>query len=201
MTARPRQPKRKPTAKIEQPAVVSSSPPSSVLVERLQAYARQPVVRWAVVVLVLAFFAVHGMIAARRNTPTPDEFAYVPEGYYHLRTHDLSFDTTNPPLLKMIMALPLLAMDLQLDTDPRWRDNTKGWGPWIFGTRFMRLNQARYLDAFFAARLVILAIGVGLGVVVFRHAAALLSPLGALVVMVLYGTTPTLKRSIVSRVP
>src|SRR5207237_555698 len=91
---------------------------------------------------------------ARGLAGPSDEFVYVPAGYYHLKTGDLTFDSTNPPLLKMAMAAPLLAMDVRLDLDPRWRDNRTGWGAWIFGTRFMDVNRAHYLAAFFAARMV-----------------------------------------------
>jgi hypothetical protein len=167
----------------------SASQPSA-LVERLQTYAREARIRLVAVGLILAFFVAQSLVAARTNTPTPDEFAYVPEGLYHLRTGDLSFDTTNPPLLKMAMALPLLAMDVQVDSDPHWRDNRTGWGPWIFGTHFMEVNQARYLDAFFAARLVVAALGVALTLLVFWYALTLLSPLAAIGALVLFGTMP-----------
>ena len=164
----------------------------AVSVEALQAYADRPRVRAAVVALALGFFAIEGIVAAWTNTPTVDEFVYVPAGYYYLRTGDLRLEFTNPPLLKMVAALPLLAMDLDLDLDPRWRDDRGGWGAWIFGTRFMETNRAHYLDAFFAARLVVLAIGVALGVLVFRRARAFLSPLAALATLLLYATTPPL---------
>ncbi len=167
-----------------------AAPAAPSALPRWQTWAAEPRVRVAAAVLVLACFALAGGIAARTNTPTPDEFVYVPAGYYHLRTGAFDVETSNPPLLKMAMAAPLLAMDLQLDLDPRWRDDRTGWGAWIFGTRFMELNRARYLDAFFAARMVVVAIGVALGVLVFRRACALLSPLAALAVLVLYGTLP-----------
>ncbi len=144
------------------------------------------------VALLLAFFVANGVLAARTHTPTVDEFVYVPAGYYHLATGDLGFDPTNPPLLKMASALPLLAMGLALDRDPRWRDDRTGWGPWIFGTRFMELNRARYLDAFFAARLVVLAIGVATGLVLWRWARAPVPPLAALAVLALYCSSPTI---------
>jgi hypothetical protein len=155
----------------------------------LQRIAARPGVRWTALILVLGSFAIQGVVAAQTNTPTPDEFVYVPEGYYHLRTGDLAFDPTNPPLLKMAMALPLLAMDLELDTDPRWRDERTGWGPWTFGTRFMNQNREHYLGAFFAARLVVLAVAVALGALVFRRARTLLSPVGAIAALLLYGTS------------
>jgi hypothetical protein len=165
---------------------------SSRFTAALQSFARRRVVQAAVVAASLAFFAVNAIVVARSDTPTPDEFVYVPEGLYHLQTGDLTFDSTNPPLLKIAMALPLTQMDVRLDLDPKHRDNRTGWGPWIFGTSFMNLNRERYTDAFFAARLVIVALGVVLGLLVFLRARELVSPAGALAVVVLYGTMPPL---------
>src|SRR5689334_18595940 len=126
-----------------------------------------PSVERGLVALLLAVLLVLALVVARSDTPTVDEFVYLPAGYYHLRTGDLTFDSTNPPLLKMVMALPLLGMDLAFDRDPRWRDNRTGWGPWIFGTRFMEQNRARYLDAFFAGRLTTIAFAVATGLLVW----------------------------------
>jgi 4-amino-4-deoxy-L-arabinose transferase-like glycosyltransferase len=92
----------------------------------------------------------------------------------------------------MAMALPLLAMPIELDVDPHWRDDSLGWAEWTFGTRFMETNKAWYLDAYFAARMVVLVLGVALGALLFRHARAVMSPLAALAVLVLYGTMPPL---------
>ncbi len=156
----------------------------------LQSLARRTVVQAAVVAAALAFFALNAIVVARGDTPTPDEFVYVPEGLYHLQTGDLTFDSTNPPLLKIAMALPLTQMDVKLDLDPRHRDNRTGWGPWIFGTSFMNLNRERYTDAFFAARLVVVALGVVLGLLVFLRARELLSPVAALAALILYATMP-----------
>src|SRR5688572_14618979 len=141
---------------------------------------------------ILAFFAANGLVAARTHTPTVDEFIYVPSGYWHLRTGDFALDPTNPPLMKMAAAAPLLAMDVRVDGDPRWRTQGSGWEPWVFGTRFMETNRARYLDLFFAARLVVLAFGVGTGVLVLARGRALVGPAAALAALFVYGTMPPL---------
>ncbi len=169
---------------------VTAVAPSGV--EQWQRHAARPAVRAAALVVVLGFFATHALVVAWNDTPTVDEFVYVPAGYYYLRTGDFAFASTNPPLMKVAMALPLLAMPIALDADPRWRDNATGWAEWTFGTRFMDVNRARYLDAYFAARMVVLGCGLALGALVFRRARAVLSPLGALAVLVLYGTMPPL---------
>src|SRR5262245_23174720 len=92
----------------------TAAPAGPSLVERLQTYAPHGPTRTIALGLMLVFFAANGIVAARTNTPTIDEFVYVPIGYYHLRTGDLTFDTTNPPLMKLAMALPLLGMRLTL---------------------------------------------------------------------------------------
>jgi hypothetical protein len=156
----------------------------------LQDYLRSQHRQLAPVLLLLGLFLAAGLLSAQVNTPTVDEFVYLPAGYYYLRSGDLTFDSTNPPLLKMVTALPLLAMDVDFDPDPRWRDNRTGWGPWIFGTRFMETNRAHYLDAFFAGRAVVVLIGVATGVLVWWRAHALLSPAAALAALLLYCTMP-----------
>lgn len=163
---------------------------SDPIVQRLQGYFHPRHRRLALVVLTLGAFCAIALYTARVLTPTVDEFVYVPAGYYHLRTGDLTLDPTNPPLLKMLMALPLLAMDVDFDSDPRWRDNRTGWGPWIFGTRFMETNRAHYLDAFFAARAVVVVLGVVTGVLVWWRARELLTPVAALATLLLYCTLP-----------
>jgi hypothetical protein len=166
--------------------------PAPSIAECLQATANHPRVRTATVAGLLAAFVLMGIVAARTHTPTVDEFVYLPAGLYHLRTFDLSFDPTNPPLLKMAMALPLLAMDVGVDLDPQWRRDFGGWGPWVFGDHFMDQNHAHYLDAYFAARLVVLAIGVVGGLLLFARARALLTPAGALAALALYCTMPVI---------
>jgi len=166
--------------------------PAPSIADRVQATASHPRARAATVAALLTVFVVMGLVAARTHTPTVDEFVYLPAGLYHLRTFDLSFDPTNPPLLKMAMALPLLAMDVSVDRDPQWRREFGGWGPWVFGDHFMDQNHAHYLDAFFAARLVVLALGVAGGLLVFARARALLSPAGALAALALYCTMPVI---------
>ncbi len=146
---------------------------------------------WVAAVVLLVCFAASALVVARTDTPTVDEFVYLPAGYYHLRTGDLTFDSTNPPLLKMAMAVPLLAMELQLERDPRWRDNRTGWGPWIYGTRFMQVNRDRYFDAFFWGRTTTIAFGVATGFVLWWWARAVVSPLAAIVALALWCTQPT----------
>jgi hypothetical protein len=119
-------------------------------------------------VLLLAVFAllcVHGL---RWDTPTADEFAHLPAGYHYLKTGRFDLFPTNPPLVKLLIALPLLALDPAIDTQTQVQNT--GWYPWIFGTDFMARNRAGYDRIFFFGRLPVVALGLLLGVLVFLWA-------------------------------
>ncbi|MCC6764624.1 MAG: glycosyltransferase family 39 protein [Deltaproteobacteria bacterium] len=150
-----------------------------------------PAVERGLVLALLAFLALNALVVARADTPTVDEFVYLPAGHYHLVTGDLTFDPTNPPLLKMVMALPLLAMDVRAERDPRWRDDRTGWGPWVYGTRFMEVNRARYFDAFFAGRLTTIVLALATGALLWWWARRATTPAAALGALFLWCTQPT----------
>jgi len=62
-----------------------------------------------VAVVLLLCFALQAFYAAREDSVTIDEFAHLPVGLYMLRTGDFAPDPINPPLTRMIAALPLLS--------------------------------------------------------------------------------------------
>ncbi|MCC6849775.1 MAG: glycosyltransferase family 39 protein [Deltaproteobacteria bacterium] len=150
-----------------------------------------PAVEGGLVVALLAFLAVNALVVARGDTPTVDEFVYLPAGHYHLVTGDLTFDPTNPPLLKMVMALPLLAMDVRAERDPRWRDDRTGWGPWVYGTRFMEVNRARYFEAFFAGRVTTIVLALATGVLLWWWARRVATRRAAAIALFLWCVQPT----------
>jgi hypothetical protein len=80
------------------------------------------------------------------DSPTVDEFAHLPSGLYTLRTGDFSLFPLNPPLVKLLAALPLLASGAEIDTHPRVQHS--GWSPWVFGTDFMQRNRPVYVRLF-----------------------------------------------------
>ena len=77
----------------------------------------------AAVVSLLGFLVINCLVQARTDTPTVDEFVYLPAGYYHLRTGDLTFDSTNHPFLKMACSpkafQPLIAEAKQLKANKK----------------------------------------------------------------------------------
>jgi hypothetical protein len=118
--------------------------------------------------LLLAAFAVlcgHGL---RWDSPTVDEFAHLPAGYYYLKTGNFELYNLNPPLPRVLSALPLLAVGPSIDTGARLRDS--GWYPWVFATDFMRRNRDRFDRIFLLGRLPVVALGVLLGLLVWHWA-------------------------------
>jgi len=62
---------------------------------------------WPIVLLLSLVHATLAVDCARRWTPTHDEFWHLPLGLYYLQTGDYSLDPINPPLPRMLAALPL----------------------------------------------------------------------------------------------
>ena len=161
--------------RVDDPAPQTTALPLSV---------RRAVAALLAVMALLAFTSLLG------DSPTVDEFVYPVEGQYHLRTWDFRFNPQNPPLLKVLSALPALLHGARLDLDPRWHTNQGGWEPWVLGTRFALDNLAHYHRLFVEARLVTLALALLLGLFVFRWSAALWGNAGGLLSLALYVFCP-----------
>ncbi|HEX4965407.1 MAG TPA: glycosyltransferase family 39 protein [Thermoanaerobaculia bacterium] len=142
------------------------------------------------VLLLLGLFAILGAHGLVWDTPTVDEFAHLPAGYYYLKTADFSVYPHNPPLLKVLAALPLLALQPAIGPPPR--RGSPAWQPWIFGTDFMERNRAIYDRIFLLGRLPILALGVFLGWIVWRWSRELYGPRAGLVSLAGYAFCPTI---------
>jgi hypothetical protein len=129
---------------------------------------RQPAAARITGLVLLAAFAglcAHGL---RWDSPTVDEFAHLPAGYYYLKTGNFELYDLNPPLPRVLSALPLLALAPQIDTGARLRDN--GWYPWVFATDFMRRNRERFDRIFLFGRLPVVGLGIALALLVWHWA-------------------------------
>jgi 4-amino-4-deoxy-L-arabinose transferase-like glycosyltransferase len=128
--------------------------------------------------LLFAHFAL-ALRSARLETPTVDEFAHLPAGVRYWTDSDFALYSKNPPLIKLWMSAPLLALtDVQ---SPERTGPALGWGPWIYGSQFGAANRSEVLNHFFHARLTILLLSLASGVLIylwalrFGSAAALLA--------------------------
>ncbi|MCP4590062.1 MAG: glycosyltransferase family 39 protein [bacterium] len=147
--------------------------------------------RWWLVLLAVAALAylVLTIHAAWVETPTVDEFAHVPAGCAYWNQGRTDLYCKSPALLRYWMALPI-AFDSQVNI-PEVTKTSWDWGPWQYGVRFMEVNRARYFELFFRARLMIVLLGLGTGIVLFLWARDLFGGGAAAVVASLYFLSPT----------
>ncbi len=131
----------------------------------------------------LAAFIVQASIAATRDSVTIDEFCQVPVGLYMLRTRDFSPDPINPPLTRMIAALPLLVR-------PPVFDPPAQTGHWAMGALLMENNSRDYQAIFVRARGAMILFSGLLGVLVFVWATQLYDWRAGLAALTLFAFSP-----------
>jgi hypothetical protein len=152
--------------------------------------ARHPIGWLALPIGAAALFLALALHAARLETPTIDEFAHVPAGYAHAATGRFDVHSKNPPLAKLLLALPGVVGGGVAVPEPR--ENPFAWGPWHYGRRFMDANAARYLEIFFRARAVAVAATLAAAGLLFAWARALFGERAACVSTALFLLCPTI---------
>jgi hypothetical protein len=121
-----------------------------------------------VLVLMACVYATLAVSSLRQESVTVDEFGHLPVGYNVLTTGDFRYCTLNPPLMNVLCAVPLLAMDLPAGR--AGRDSEDPYSFWANGYSFMADHSSRYHGIFVAARYVTVgAVGL-LGLLVFGWA-------------------------------
>ena len=152
---------------------------------------RRYLVAFVVSVLLLA----HAALAIRsmvRKSVTTDEIMYIAAGYYHLRTGDFNLNATNPPLMKMLSAVPLLVLNPKL---PPVHSGPRDWSlteQWKYARTFLYDNRVDADHMLFAARLPILALSLVLGIYVFRWSYELYGPTAGCCALFFYALSPNI---------
>ena len=142
----------------------------------------------SVAVSAAVLFTVLAGSAARRETPTIDEFAHLPAGCVYWTQARFDLYDKNPPLARLWMALPVV-LDPQARI-PEFSGPTVGWGPWRYGQRFMDANRPRFFTLFYRARLMIVALTLACGAVLFAWARGLFGERAAAVTTALFFLSP-----------
>ncbi len=126
--------------------------------------------------------------AARRETPTIDEFAHLPAGCVYWTQGAFELYDKNPPLARLWMALPVV-LDSRA-TIPEFSGATVGWAPWRYGQRFMDANRPRFFTLFYRARLMVMALALLCGAVLYAWARGLFGERAAAVTTALFFLSP-----------
>jgi 4-amino-4-deoxy-L-arabinose transferase-like glycosyltransferase len=144
--------------------------------------------------LLLALMAVLAGGAALRESVTVDEVSHISAGVSYLQKLDLRLNPEHPPLPKVLAAIPLVIRGAHADYHHiSWTFSEKFFpaylGQWVFGEWFLERwnNPAAVLKW---ARLPMLLLTLLLGVVIYVFARKLGSPLGGLLCVIAFVSTP-----------
>jgi hypothetical protein len=146
----------------------------------------------ACVACLLSLLATQAIVSMREKSVTIDEIVYIVAGYYHLQTGDFQMNMTNPPLMKMLSALPLLALNLQLPTIEKKSENFDIIEQWKYARNFLYHNRVDADEILFLARLPIVAISILLGFYVFIWGRELYGENAGLFALFFYSFSPNI---------
>ena len=152
--------------------------------------------RWPkgrVIVAVLLLLAAHigfAVDGARRQAVTLDEFAHLPAGISYWQTGDFFLYHHNPPLIKMLAALPVMAMqpDMPYDEDFRYVPGRRFEA--AFGRAFMEANPDRHFEFFVMARMVIVALSATGAILIFVWSRELFGDMAGLLSLAVWCSSP-----------
>lgn len=146
-----------------------------------------------IVTLLLATQWSLAVLSLLSENATVDEVVHLPAGVSYWERGDYRLYPHNPPLVKLLAALPVLAADP--DTDALYRDPRWGWADAnkaAFAHGFMLLNAPRLMELMSMARLLIPTFAVLGGLVVFDWSRRLWGPWGGLISLVLWTSCPNI---------
>lgn len=131
--------------------------------------------------------------AAWVETPTVDEFGHLPAGFAGLEQGAFHVYGKNPPLLKLGMAaVARLFFDVEVPRAPVAPKGRSGFGPWVYGKEFAEANRADYFRIYFAARMLIVLLGLLTGVLLYRLARDIAGLRSAAVLTALFYLSPNI---------
>jgi hypothetical protein len=133
----------------------------------------------------IVVFAAQAHVSAGRKSAILHETLYTYAGYQYLTRGDYRINLDSPPLLKQLAALPLLPLDLDPAVGPHDRVNP-------FVDRFFYENRVPADVLLARARLPFLALGLLLGIVIFRWTRELYGPAAGILALWLTAFNPAL---------
>ena len=140
--------------------------------------------------VVIALLALHALLLGwgiARNSVTYDENTHLASGMAAVTRGNLWVSAVNPPLVKAACALAALTAGAVPPSDSAIANFHD---PWIAAESFMRANAAHYHARFTAARAVIAALSIALGLLVWFVARRRSGPLAGGVALALYALCP-----------
>jgi len=131
---------------------------------------RRPVWPWAAATALLVVHAALAIDTLRQKSVTVDEVDHLPAGISYWQTGSFAMAHHNPPLVKLVAAVPALTAAPRMDYSKSWEQSRRRGlppSPYAFGAEFMYANAARYHDIYFRARLAVVGLSLLAGAFVF----------------------------------
>ena len=148
-----------------------------------------------VLLAAVAILTIHYALAASslvREGPTVDEVVHLPAGVSYWQTGQFKLYHHNPPLVKLIAAIPVVLSDPLTEPIygrwPGWRGDYPSQSD--FAAWFLSLNTDRYFEMFTRARLLMPFFSVLAGAAVFLWSRRLHGPAGGLLSLTLWCLCP-----------
>ncbi len=151
-------------------------------------------------IALLAFFGILAATSMWNDNANYDERIHLPAGYSYVTQQDMRLNPEHPPLVKDLVALPLLFMKINfphqswgwntsLTTNssrtPVWQTDVGFGNDLLYYSGNDAQNMMRY------GRIPIILIGILLGFYVFRFAKELWGDLAGLIALIFYSFSPT----------
>lgn len=144
-----------------------------------------------IVAALLAFHAGLLAYAATRHSPSIDEIGHLPAGLNHWQLGRTEMYRVNPPLIRLVTVLPLLATDAEVE----WARLENGYNkqlPFAIGRDFIQLNGRVSFWYFSLARWACIPFSLLGGYVCFLWARELYGPWAGLMALVLWSFDPNI---------
>ena len=149
----------------------------------------KPSVFWAVTLLLLGVMGALLFTSSVQETNTWDEPAHLAAGYVYLRTGNFWYDQVHAPLARMLLALPLLAVNPRL---PLEDDSWRTYDIHAFSKIFLYRNRVRPDTLLLLGRLSAMALTLVLGLVLAVWTRKHFGPGAALFALFLYALDPNI---------
>jgi len=140
------------------------------------------------VMLFIALFSSKGIFGMPGDSGTVDEIAHIPAGYSYVKYHDFRLNPEHPPLAKALAGIPL-ALQQNINgpaSDWSW----DGISQWEAGWYMLYEAGNDPAKVLFWARLPMMLLMLGLGVLIFIWAKKIFGNFIAILVLLLYAFYP-----------
>ena len=144
------------------------------------------------ILAVLSMLTLHTIMAVQSLTtenPTVDEVVHLPAGVTYWQTGKFRVYHHNPPLVKLIAALPILASHPVIDYSQSWW-TAEPPNKAELAHEFMRLNAEQYFELFTRARLLMPLFSIIGGIIIFLWSKSLYGAEGGLLSLALWCMCP-----------